>query len=167
MTTTQPDFTLVRMLSASRDRTIGALYEGAPSLQSFLCLTLEDIEREGAKVFGSTAIPRGVYELGLRTEGAMHPKYAQRFPAWHRGMIWLQDVPGFEYVYLHIGNTARDTLGCVLLGLGYDGVSLSHSAAVYDRIGHRITDLIVQRRSKGEVVRLAVTGINEVSACTA
>jgi hypothetical protein len=45
----------------------------------------------------------------------MHPRYLTRFPGLHRGMLWLQAVPGFEYVYLHVGNTDDDSEGCPLL----------------------------------------------------
>jgi len=31
-------------------------------------------------------------------------------------MLHLQSVPSFEWVYLHIGNTDDDSLGCPLVG---------------------------------------------------
>lgn len=32
----------------------------------------------------------------------------------------INDVPNREGILFHIGNFAKDTLGCILLGLGYD-----------------------------------------------
>ena len=33
----------------------------------------------------------------------------------HAGMLWLKDVPEFEYVYMHIGNSHENTEGCLLV----------------------------------------------------
>lgn len=110
------------------DTTGGRLFElVAPGASKMMCWTLED-ERRDAKVFGETCIGPGSFRLGLRTEGDMHERYADKFGARHKGMIWLLDVPDFTFVYLHIGNWAYegeeapdgikkdDTLGCPLLG---------------------------------------------------
>jgi hypothetical protein len=76
--------------------------------------TIEDTYREN-KIWGKTCIPLGTYEIKLRTEGLKHEEYKKKF-SFHRGMLWLQDVPNFEYVLIHIGNTAEDTNGCILVG---------------------------------------------------
>lgn len=88
--------------------------------------TLEDTQRD-KKIDGETRIPAGTYEIKLRDEGAMTQKYARRFPDMHAGMLWLQDVPGFKWVYGHIGNTHLDTAGCILFGMT-SGVKHSMSA---------------------------------------
>ena len=31
-------------------------------------------------------------------------------------MIWVKDVPGFEYILWHVGNNDENTAGCLLLG---------------------------------------------------
>ena len=43
-------------------------------------------------------------------------KYSSSYPDFHKGMLWLQDVPGFEYVLIHKGNTDEDSAGCILVG---------------------------------------------------
>ena len=103
--------------------------------------TLEDPKRE-TKVKGITCIPAGIYKLALRTQGGMTKRYAGRFPKTHRGMIWLQDVPNFKYVYIHIGNYPEDTEGCVLVGNlpGKDAVHQSRIA--YETIYPTIADAI-------------------------
>jgi len=94
-----------------RDSTLGELrVDGL-----FLCYTLED-ERRTVKVQGETCIPVGRYPVRLRIEGGLHEKYRARFPNLHRGMLWVQNVPGFQWIYLHIGNDETETDGCPLVG---------------------------------------------------
>ena len=98
-------------ISTSLESTIGALYiEGG-----FQCWTIEDAWHM-VKQDGVTRIPADIYDLKLRTDGGMTGRYAKKFPEMHKGMLWLQNVPAFEWVYLHIGNTAKESLGCPLVG---------------------------------------------------
>jgi len=81
----------------------------------FECYTLED-EFRAVKVRGETRIPAGTYKLALRTEGTTHFQYAKRFPDIHKGMLHVTGVPGFQWILIHIGNTEKDTDGCLLVG---------------------------------------------------
>jgi len=82
--------------------------------------TLEDPVRE-EKIPEVTAIPKGTYEVKLREEGGMIRRYQRKFgEIEHPGMLWLQEVPGFEWVYLHIGNNPKNTDGCILVASIYD-----------------------------------------------
>lgn len=112
------------------DYTEGAIY--LPGAVHPFCYTLED-EMHAVKVKGETRIPAGKYRIKLRTEGGMHPKYKARFH-FHKGMLWLQDVPGFEFVYIHIGNTDDDTEGCILVGMSVANGYLSASALAYEKL---------------------------------
>lgn len=63
----------------------------------------EEIMR--VKVYGETAIPTGTYTVKM----TYSPKY-------NRNMPEVLDVPGFSGIRIHSGNTAKDSLGCILLG---------------------------------------------------
>lgn len=110
-------------------------------------MIVED-ERRKVKVKGETCIPTGTYKLGLRTEGGMHADYAKRFAAFHKGMIWILNVPGFEWVYLHCGNLEKHSDGCPLINTSmimtpdyeFEG---RESEKAYRRIAPRITDAIL------------------------
>ena len=98
------------------DSTLGKLWRVTDDGRDLQCFTLEDEERE-EKVPGETSIPIGTYEIKLRTEGGMHEKYLRKFMELpHQGMLHLQNVPDFQWVYLHVGNTDDDTSGCPLVG---------------------------------------------------
>lgn len=110
----------------------------------FQCFILEDKYNKD-KVYGETRIWPGTRKIELRTEGGMHEKYKERFGDWHKGMLWITEVNNFEYVYIHIGNTPEDTLGCLLTGFSadIDKASVGQSTAAYQHIYPQIADAIL------------------------
>jgi len=91
--------------------TVGSLYVDGV----FECFTLEDVIRApGVKVQGQTAIPYGEYRVTWE-RSPRFSKIAGRDFFTPR----LHDVPGFEGVLMHSGNTAEDTEGCIILGRTY------------------------------------------------
>ncbi len=80
------------------------------------CFGIED-ERREIKVSGETRIDSGKYLLTLRTVGGFNRRYAKKFGGKHYGMLWLREVPNFEYVLIHAGNAEKDTAGCLLPNL--------------------------------------------------
>jgi hypothetical protein len=81
-----------------------------------ICVTLEDAHHD-PKIPGKTRIPAGEYKIELRTVGGFHERYLKRFgEVFHKGMLWLQDVPNFKFILIHCGNDVGDTEGCILVG---------------------------------------------------
>ena len=105
--------------------------------ERFLCFGLEDEFRE-VKVAGETRIPAGVYKIGIRRVGGFHSKYQERFPEFHVGMLQVMNVPNFEYILIHCGNTDEHTAGCLLVGedinTTYGNMRLSNSTGAYTRL---------------------------------
>lgn len=99
-------------------------------------------------------IPGGRFEIKLRTEGGFHQNYRKRFGKFHRGMLELQDVPGFKYILIHIGNTPKDSLGCLLTGKTWDMKSpmITSSEVAYKLL----YQLVVDRLLAGERVWITV-----------
>lgn len=91
--------------------TIGNLYIDG----TFFCNTLEDKNRDlnkngkfdngEAKVYAETCIPFGTYGVKI----TFSPKFKRELP-------WLQNVPSFTGILIHRGNTAKDSVGCILVG---------------------------------------------------
>ena len=133
----------VLRVSSGKDSTSGLLFEVDRGKRTFLAYTLEDEQRD-VKVYGETRIPAGTYKLKLRTVGGFHTRYASKYGDFHKGMIWVQDVPGFEYILWHTGNTDEHTAGCLIVGNtqtnnriakdGFIGSSVDAYKFVYPRV---------------------------------
>ena len=94
---------LLKRVSLQEKYTIGKLYVDGVKF----CDTLEDKVRPfGEKVFGETAIPSGTYKIVI--------SFSQRF---QRRLPLLLNVPMFDGIRIHPGNTAVDTHGCILVGV--------------------------------------------------
>jgi hypothetical protein len=123
--------------------TAGVLVRKDVNPPRFLCATMEDTYRE-VKVKARTRIPAGTYRVKLRNEGNLTRKYADKFPDIHRGMLWLQNVPNFEYIYIHLGNTAEDSEGCILVGntlnfeTGFQGETVPAYKSLYTLVANQI-----------------------------
>ena len=153
----------VLRFSDSGDSTSGLLCELKPDGREFLCYTLED-ESRTVKKKGETRIPEGMYELTLRKEGGFHKKYSERFPDIHEGMLWVRDVPNFEYILIHCGNTDEHTAGCLLLGDSQENNQLvddgfiGKSTQAYKRVYPKILKAL----NNGEDVRIEYIDLNDV-----
>jgi hypothetical protein len=92
---------LLKRMTFTNNSTIGELsIDGEHE-----CYTLEDVVRD-KKIKGITAIPFGIYKIIINM--------SNRF---QRLMPLLLDVPEFEGVRIHSGNTSADTEGCILVGV--------------------------------------------------
>lgn len=134
---------VIRMYSQD-DFTLGALYLESKEGREFLCFTLEDEHRD-EKVMGETRIPAGTYRITLRTVGGHHNRYKDKFPDMHKGMLWVRDVPNFEYILIHIGNTDEHTAGCLLVGnsadmKGFIGKSTAAYKNIYPEVAQALLD---------------------------
>lgn len=102
--------------------TIGKLYLNGV----YFCDTLEDTDRglyqgmllqkiKDLKIKGATAIPKGKYKV---TMNVVSPKFSKRatYQFCQGKLPRLLNVDGYEGVLIHIGNTAKDTEGCILVG---------------------------------------------------
>ena len=147
-------FEILRICTQEQN-TIGVLFEVLDRVRrQFVCYTLEDAYQP-LKIPGQTRIPAGIYKIDLRTEGGSHERYSTRFD-FHKGMLWLREVPNFQYIYIHVGNTAEDTEGCILVGtsanMGETDSMITNSVSAYRRVYPRVADHIL----RGDIVVIEI-----------
>ena len=83
-----------------------------------------------AKIYGETAIPTGTYKVVLSFSRKFKDKpWAKKYGGQTPEII---GVPGFEGVRIHPGNTADDSLGCILLGENKKKGALVNSKKRYE-----------------------------------
>lgn len=111
------DLKLVRTDLTSQS-TIGEFYVDG----EFECYTLEDVVRP-IKIKGMTAISPGTYEVVI--------SHSARFK---RLLPLLLNVPNFDGIRIHAGNTAADTEGCLLVGQGKSNDAISGSRNAFDAL---------------------------------
>ena len=106
--------------------------------------TVED-EKRDIKVKKETRIPEGTYEVKLRTEGTHHEHYKKKYGAKHFGMLHIVNIPNFQFVLIHIGNSDEDTEGCLLPGLTADlsTMTIGSSTVAYEKIYNIIAPELV------------------------
>jgi len=120
--------------------TVGRLYVDG----KFFCNTLEDTVRDlnrERKVPGKTAIPYGEYKVVFNWS----PKFGRNLPR-------LLNVPAFEGILIHPGNTADDSSGCILVGKNTKVGRLTESRYTSDRLNVLVED--AQR--KGESITIEI-----------
>ena len=96
--------TLVRY-TRTETAILGSLYLNG----AFVCYTLEN---------ESKAIPFGMYAV----QNSKSPKFKRELPLLHNAL-----VPASRGIRIHVGNTVASSSGCVLVGMGRNGDSLTES----------------------------------------
>jgi hypothetical protein len=139
--------------------TIGRLYVDGV----YFCNTLEDTDRGlnkfmredeivQKKVYGETAIPKGTYVIDMDT---VSPKYAavKFFADVCEGKVpRLRNVPGFDCILIHTGNTALDTRGCLLVGLNTKVGQVTSSRDTFQKLYAKMKEA----KDKGEAVTIEI-----------
>lgn len=128
--------------------TTGKLYING----EFECYTLEDVDRglkqnmpideiKKRKLYGDTCIPEGRYEVIITYS-----------PLFKKAMPLLLNVPGYEAIRIHPGNTDKDTLGCILLGSERSKDFVANSRIAFDKFYKKFEAAI----TKGDKVFITI-----------
>ena len=117
----------------------GQLIEGIDTLEDQdrglkSTMTIEEINK--IKVKNDTAIPTGIYNINLDTVSSRFSNYS-RYP-WAKQfggkLPRLENVKGYAGVLIHVGNTTRDTEGCILIGRNTIKGKITQSIATFTKL---------------------------------
>ena len=102
----------------TNESTIGELFLNGERL----CDTLENPWKDNER--NVSCIPEGIYPVRLRL-----PRESATRDYIH---LLVKDVKDRDYILIHIGNTAKDTSGCILVGLGTEQDVVHNSVLAMD-----------------------------------
>lgn len=131
----------LRRIAKKATYTIGHLYVDGKKF----CDTIEDTDRgfsqftplydiRRKKVYAQTAIPTGTYDI---TTNVVSPSFGNK--AFYKNLCGgklprLLNVPGFDGILIHVGNTANDSAGCILVGENTKVGAVLNSKATFTRL---------------------------------
>lgn len=129
---------------------------------SFSCDTLEDTTRDlnkngkfdngEVKIPGITSIPYGRYEVTLKVVSPKFSKY-KTYNKIQGKLPRLLNVPHFEGILIHIGNTAKDTDGCILVGKKLRDGYITQSTETF----FKLYEILKMTSDYGEKIYITIT----------
>lgn len=139
---------LVKRIAKKDTYTIGKMYIDG----KYFCDTLEDKDRDlkqasslssiqKIKVPNQTAIPTGTYEVIVNKS----PRFGRMLPR-------ILNVPGFDGILIHRGNTDKDTSGCILVGEN-KVVGKVINSTIYET---KLVDLLTKAQNNKDIITITI-----------
>ena len=154
------ELTLKRIALRS-EYTIGKLYVDGEYVCDTIEDTVRDLDKDGkfangeVKIPGKTAIPYGRYEITMKVKS---PKYSNfsKYP-WAKKydgyLPRLLNVPHFDGVLIHVGNSALDSEACVLVGENKVVGKVINSVNTFRRL---MDDYLVPAKKRNENIVITI-----------
>ena len=112
-------------------------------------MSLKEIEK--IKVKGTTAIPLGTYKIVMNIVSPKFSAYKQ-YKSIGGKLPRLVDVPGYQGVLIHIGNTHVDTDGCLLVGKYIGNGKIAESTITFNKL----YPLMKAASERGEIIEITI-----------
>ena len=111
----------------------------------YFCNTIEDTDRgltqnmplaeiKAKKVASKTAIPTGTYKVTLDVVSPKYSKSPYYINVCKAKVPRLLDVPGFDGILIHTGNTEKDSSGCLIVGENKIKGQVINSKATFEKL---------------------------------
>ena len=141
--------------------TIGDLYVDGVWVSNTLEDKVRDLNRNGkfdngeSKIPGKTAIPYGRYEVTMKVRSPKYSNFAKY--SWAKKydgyLPRLLQVPHFEGVLIHPGNTAADTEACLIVGENKVVGKVINSVNTFRRL---MDDYLVPAKKRNESIFIVI-----------
>ena len=154
------ELTLKRIALRS-EYTIGKLYVNGEYVADTIEDTVRDLDKDGkfangeVKIPGKTAIPYGRYEVTMKVRSPKYSNFAKY--SWAKKydgyLPRLLQVPHFEGVLIHPGNTAADTEACLIVGENKVVGKVINSVNTFRRL---MDDYLVPAKKRNERIFIVI-----------
>ena len=141
--------------------TIGKLYVDGEYVCDTIEDTVRDLDKDGkfangeVKRPGKTAIPYGRYEITMKVKSPKYSNFSKY--SWAKKydgyLPRLLNVPHFDGVLIHVGNSALDSEACVLVGENKVVGKVINSVNTFRRL---MDDYLVPAKKKNEKIVITI-----------
>ena len=141
--------------------TIGKLYVDGEYVCDTIEDTVRDLDKDGkfangeVKIPGKTAIPYGRYEITMKVKSPKYSNFSKY--SWAKKydgyLPRLLNVPHFDGVLIHVGNSALDSEACVLVGENKVVGKVINSVNTFRRL---MDEYLVPAKKRNEKIAITI-----------
>ena len=152
---------ILKRIALRSEYTIGKLYVNGEYVCDTIEDTVRDLDKDGkfangeVKIPGKTAIPYGRYEITMKVKSPKYSNFSKY--SWAKKydgyLPRLLNVPHFEGVLIHVGNSALDSEACVLVGENKVVGKVINSVNTFRRL---MDDYLVPAKKRNENIVITI-----------
>ena len=141
--------------------TIGKLYVDGEYVCDTIEDTVRDLDKDGkfangeVKIPGKTAIPYGRYEITMKVKSPKYSNFSKY--SWAKKydgyLPRLLNVSQFDGVLMHVGNSALDSEGCIIVGENKVVGKVINSVNTFRRL---MDEYLVPAKKKNENIVITI-----------
>lgn len=152
---------ILKRIALRSEYTIGKLYVDGEYVCDTIEDTVRDLDKDGkfangeVKIPGKTAIPYGRYEVTMKVRSPKYSNFSKY--SWAKKydgyLPRLLNVPHFDGVLIHVGNSALDSESCVLVGENKVVGKVINSVNTFRRL---MDDYLVPAKKRNENIVITI-----------